>query len=138
MPASWQWVLESVVLALHEAQLAEHGGGTGIRDLGLLQSALARPEKLLAYGNDPDAASLATAYAFGIARNHPLIDGNKQTAFVTMELFLEINGFFFTADDASCIANMEALAAGSLSEDQVSTWVRTFLIPSHLIDSDGD
>lgn len=117
------------MLAIHEAQLAEHGGSIGIRDLGLLQSALARPAHLLAYEHNPDAASLATAYAFGIARNHPFIDGNKQTAFVTMELFLEINGFSLTADDASCIANMEALAAGSLPEDQFSQWVGTFLLP---------
>jgi len=123
----WEWIRESVVLALHDAQLAEHGGGTGIRDENLLRSALARPENLLAYGDKPDAADLAAAYAFGIARNHPFVDGNKRTAFVTMELFLDVNGWTLEADDASCITTMEALAAGSLTEAEFSTWIRVHL-----------
>ncbi len=86
---AWSWIADSVVLAIHEAQLAEHGGIAGIRDKGLLSSALARPHNLEAYGHDTDAASLAAAYAFGIARNHPSLDGNKRMAFVLMELFLD-------------------------------------------------
>ena len=125
--ADWEWIQENVVLALHDAQLAEHGGGTGLRDEGLLRSALARPENLLAYGDNPDAADLATAYAFGIARNHPFVDGNKRTAFVTMELYLDVNGWTLNADDTSCITTMEALAAGCLTEAEFSTWVRSHL-----------
>jgi death on curing protein len=120
----WVWVLESVVLALHDAQLAEHGGIEGIRDEGLLASALARPRNLEAYSDEVDAASLAAAYAFGIARNHPFLDGNKRTAFVVMELFLNLNGFILEADDADCISTMMALAAGELSEKALTTWVR--------------
>jgi death-on-curing protein len=121
---NWEWLLESVVLDIHEVQLAEHGGATGLRDEGLLRSALARPQNLLAYGDNPCAAELATAYAFGIVRNHPFVDGNKRTAFVAMELFLNLNGWTLTAGDESCIAVMEAAAAGSLSEDELLTWVR--------------
>ena len=121
-------MLESVVLAVHEAQLAEHGGRTGIRDEGALRSALARPENRLAYGEGTDAADLAASYAFGIARNHPFVDGNKRTALVAMELFLEINGYLLDVDDADCIATVEALAAGSLSEAELATWVRSHLI----------
>jgi death on curing protein len=120
----WIWVLDSVVLALQEAQLAEHGGIAGVRDEGLLASALARPHNLLAYGEKTDAASLAAAYAFGIARNHPFLDGNKRTAFVVMELFLNLNGWTLSADDADCISTMMALAAGELSEEKLASWLR--------------
>jgi death on curing protein len=121
---TWDWVADSVVLAIHEAQLAEHGGIAGIRDEGLLSSALARPLNLEAYGDTTDAASLAAAYAFGIARNHPFLDGNKRTAFVVMELFLNLNGWILNADDADCISTMLALAAGNLSEKALSDWLR--------------
>jgi len=124
----WVWVLDSVVLALQEAQLAEHGGIAGVRDKGLLASALARPRNLLAYGEDPDASSLAAAYAFGIARNHPFLDGNKRTAFVVMELSLNLNGWSLDADDAECISTMLAVAAGELSEKASATWVRDHLL----------
>jgi death on curing protein len=120
----WVWVADSVVLAIHEAQLAEHGGIAGIRDQGLLASALARPQNLEAYGEQVDAASLAAAYAFGIARNHPFFDGNKRTAFVVMELFLNLNGYVLEADDADCISTMESLAAGDLGEKALVTWLR--------------
>jgi death on curing protein len=120
----WIWVAESVVLAIHEAQLAEHGGMAGIRDEGLLASALARPHNLEAYGDDVDAAALAAAYAFGIARNHPFLDGNKRTAFVVMELFLDLNGWTLEADDAICISMMLILAAGKLSEEMLAKWLR--------------
>ena len=121
---TWMWVADSVVLAIHEAQLAEHGGIAGIRDEGLLSSALARPRNLYAYGEAPDEALLAAAYAFGIARNHPFLDGNKRTAFVTMELFLNLNGWVLTADDGECISTMQELAAGGVSEKALAAWLR--------------
>jgi len=120
----WTWVGENVVLAIHEAQLAEHGGIAGIRDEGLLSSALARPHNLEAYGDNPDAAALAATYAFGIARNHPFLDGNKRTAFVVMELFLTLNGWLLEADDAACISMMLTLASGDLSENMLAKWLR--------------
>jgi len=112
------------VLAIHEAQLAEHGGAAGIRDEGVLASALARPRNLEAYGDDVDRASLAAGYAFGISRNHPFFDGNKRTAFVVRELFLNLNGWIPKADDADCIAVMQSLAAGDLGERAFAAWVR--------------
>ena len=123
------WIEESVVWAVHEAQLAEHGGSAGVRDAGLLASALARPLNLAAYG-EPDVATLAAAYGYGIARNHPFIDGNKRTAFVCTELFLLLNGASLTADDAQCVATMLALAAGDLSEAEFAAWLRTQSAPA--------
>jgi death-on-curing protein len=120
----WIWVQESVVLAIHEAQLAEHGGIARIRDEGLLASALARPCNLEAYGEDVDAAALAAAYAFGIARNHPFLDGNKRTAFVVMELFLNLQGWILNADDTDCISTMLSVASGELGEKALATWLR--------------
>jgi death-on-curing protein len=120
----WTWIEESVVWAVHEAQLAEHGGSAGVRDAGLLASALARPLNQVAYG-EPDAATLAAAYAFGIARNHPFIDGNKRTAFVCAELFLALNGYQLQAEDANCVSTMLALAAGDLPEAEFAAWLRT-------------
>jgi death-on-curing protein len=120
----WTWIEESVVLAVHEAQLAEHGGLAGVRDTGLLASALARPINLAAYG-EPDAVALAAAYAFGIARNHPFIDGNKRTAFVCAELFLALNGVALLADDAACVGTMLALASGELPETEFADWLRS-------------
>ena len=119
----WTWIEESVVWAVHEAQLAEHGGSAGVRDAGLLASALARPLNQAAY-DEPDAATLAAAYGFGIARNHPFIDGNKRTAFVCSELFLILNGYLLQADDALCVSTMLALAAGELPEAEFADWLR--------------
>ena len=119
----WRWLREKVVLALHEEQLAEHGGAAGVRDIGLLQSALARPENLTAYG-DPDAAALAAAYAFGIARNHPFTDGNKRTAAVSALLFLVHNSIKFRIGEAELVVMTLALAAGDLAEDEVAAWLR--------------
>lgn len=124
----WIWIEESVVWAVHEAQLAEHGGPAGVRDAGLLASALARPRNLAAYG-EADAAALAAAYGIGIARNHPFIDGNKRTAFVCAELFLMLNGFALTAEDASCVTTTLALAAGDLPESDFAAWLRTHSAP---------
>ena len=124
----WIWIEESVVWAVHEAQLAEHGGSAGVRDSGLLQSALARPLNLVAYG-EADASTLAAAYGFGIARNHPFIDGNKRTAFVCAELFLALNGYVLTALDADCVSTMLALAAGELPEADFAAWIKTYTTP---------
>ena len=124
MTRTWTWVADSVVLAIHEAQLAEHGGLAGIRDEGLLFSALARPLNVAVYGDNSDVASLAAAYAFGLARNHPVLDGNKRTAFVVMELFLNLNGWILSADDATCISTMLALAGGNLSGRALCNWLR--------------
>ena len=122
------WVREDVVLAVHLRQLAEHGGGEGIRDEGLLQSALARPQNLLAYGDPPpDLASLAAAYAYGIARNHPFIDGNKRMALIVARLFLLLNGIDLVATQEEKYSTFLALAAGELSEEDVANWVRAHL-----------
>ena len=99
---AWVWIERAVILAVHDMQLAEHGGGGGIRDVNLLESALARPLNLAGYG-EPDAAALAAAYGYGISRNHAFIDGNKRTGFVAAELFLRLNGYQLTADDADCV-----------------------------------
>jgi death-on-curing protein len=112
-----------VLLAIHEEQLAEHGGAAGMRDQGLFESALSRAQNLAAYDR-PDAADLAAAYGFGMARNHPFIDGNKRTAFVALELFLDLNGFELAADDADCVITMLAVAAGELSDARFATWIR--------------
>lgn len=119
----WEWIDAGLLLAVHDVQIAEHGGGEGLRDAGLLESALARPVNLAAYGQ-PDVADLAAAYGFGIAKNHPFVDGNKRTAFVAMELFLDLNGYELTAGDAEALPVMLALAAGDLSETALAEWVR--------------
>ncbi len=117
------WLLESVVIAIHEEQLAEHGGGTGIRDRGLLESALTKPQNLAHYG-EPDMAELAAAYGFGLAKNHPFVDGNKRVAFAVTETFLLLNGYILAADDFSCVEIMLQLAAGDIDEDSFAGWLR--------------
>jgi death on curing protein len=124
----WRWLSADVLLAVHEEQLAEHGGAAGVRDLGLFESALARPQNVAAYGN-PDAADLAASYGVGLAKNHPFIDGNKRTAFVAVELFLALNGHDLMADDADCVLTMLAVAAGSLDEPGFAAWLRTHSRP---------
>jgi len=119
----WIWIDPTVVLAIHEEQLAEHGGSPGVRDMGLLESALARPMNLAAYG-EPDVAELAASYGFGIARNHPFVDGNKRTAFVSVELFLRLNGYRLSADDSACVLTMLAVAAGEMDEANFADWLR--------------
>jgi death-on-curing protein len=121
--SGWVWIERAVVLAIHNEQLAEHGGLTGIRDEGLLESALARPLNLAAY-HTPDCADLAAAYGFGICRNHPFMDGNKRTAFVVIELFLAMNGYELVAEDADCVLTMFALAAGEFEEPSLAAWIR--------------
>jgi death-on-curing protein len=119
----WRWIGAQVGLAAHNEQLAEHGGGEGVRDHGLFESAMARPQNLAAYG-EPDAAALATSYAFELARNHPFVDGNKRTAAVVMETFLNANGFRLEANDGEMVVVMLALAAGELSEEELARWLR--------------
>jgi len=117
------WLRRDVILAVHDEQLAEHGGAQELRDGGLLDSALARPQHLSTYG-DPDAAELAAAYAWGIARNHPFVDGNKRTALVAAELFLVLNGYELQADDAECVVTMLKVASGEMAEDDFAAWIR--------------
>lgn len=124
----WVWVSEAVALAAHDEQIAEHGGGVGIRDHGLFQSAMARPPNLAAYA-EPDVAALAAAYAYGIARNHPFVDGNKRTAAVVSETFLALNGYRLTASDAELVVEFLALAAVELDEDELAAWFRAHSVP---------
>jgi death on curing protein len=119
----WVWIDAAVILAVHEEQLAEHGGAAGIRDANMLESALARPRNLAHYG-EPDAAALAAAYGFGLARNHPFIDGNKRSAFVAVELFLQLNGLRLDAPDVDCVMVMLSLAAGEIDEPAFAAWLR--------------
>lgn len=118
-----RWLSKDLILAVHHRQLTEHGGLEGVRDHGLLESALARPLNLHAYG-EGDAAALAAAYAFGLARNHPFIDGNKRTAFVACELFLNANDYELIAADEDCLAMMLALAASEIDEAEFAAWLR--------------
>jgi death-on-curing protein len=126
--SDWRWVGEDVVLAIHDAQLAEHGGLVGVRDAALVQSALARPRNLSLYAA-PDAADLAAAYAFGLARNNGFIDGNKRTAFVVALVFLLDHGITLTAPDEEVIAVMLEMAAGDMSEEALAAWFRANLMP---------
>lgn len=119
-----RWVDETALLLLHGESLAEHGGLEGMRDIGLLRSALARPQNLLAYGAAPDPAALAAAYGVGIARNHPFADGNKRAAFIATSLFLVLNGWRLAADPADATVTMVAVAAGEMDEPAFADWLR--------------
>jgi death on curing protein len=119
----WQWIDPQVVQAVHEYQLAEHGGLDGVRDAGLVESALARPRNLAAYG-EPDAADLAAAYAYGLAKNHGFADGNKRTAWVVARLFLADNGYALQFRGTDAVKLVEALAAGTMDEPAVTDWLR--------------
>ena len=127
-PRQWRWLNADVLQAVHLEQLAEHGGAAGTRDEGLFESALARPQNLALYG-DPDVFDLAAAYAVGLAKNHPFIDGNKRTAYVAMELFLVLNGFELTADDAAATLTMLSVAAGDIDEPTLAQWLREHTAP---------
>lgn len=122
-----RWVSERVAFALHDRQLAEHGGPSGLRDAGALASALARPVNRWAYGDD-DVCALAAAYAFGIARNHPFADGNKRTAWVIARLFLRNNAISLAFTEREAITTVMALAAGELSEDELANWFRDRIV----------
>lgn len=123
----WIWIGMAVVQALHDRQLAEHGGLAGVRDMGAVESALARPINLVAYGA-PDAADLAAAYAFGLARNHGFSDGNKRSAWVVARLFLMANGRELNFEQADALHMVLDLAAGKLTEAQVATWFRERIV----------
>ena len=125
--ATWIWIDPAVIDAVHDAQLAEHGGLAGTRDAGMLASALARAQNLALYGT-PDAADLAAAYGYGISRNHAFIDGNKRTGFVAAELFLALNGFDLVATDVDCVGTMLQVAAGEITEAAFAAWIRTHMV----------
>jgi death on curing protein len=118
-----EWVALAVVLAIHDEQIAEHGGEDGILDIGLLESALHRPRNLLAY-SEPDLADLAACYAYGVANNHAFVDGNKRTSAVVTRLFLRLNGAELDASEADKLETWEALGAKQISEAEMAAWIR--------------
>lgn len=120
---SWRWVDRRLLLLLHDESLAEHGGASGLRDEGLLESALARPLNLAAHGS-PDFADLAAAYAHGLAKNHPFVDGNKRAAFLSAGIFLALNGYRLVASQADATLAVFGLAAGDVSEEEFARWIR--------------
>lgn len=123
------WISKTLAVAIHERQLAEHGGGTGLRDEALLDSALARPQQLFAYGDPPpDLAALAASLACGLARNHPFVDGNKRTAAVCCETFIRLNDANLVADDLALYPVYIGLAEGSLSEEDFAAWLRKHIV----------
>lgn len=124
-----EWLFAEVALAVHDRQLAEHGGPSGVRDNGASESALGRPVNQWGYGQD-DLCALAAAYAFGIARNHPFTDGNKRTAWVFARLFLRLNGQTLSFAPKEAIDTVLALAAGDLSESELADWFRSHLASS--------
>lgn len=127
------WIDRALVLAIHDRQLAEHGGAEGVRDEGLLESALARPQQWLAYGEPPpDLADLAAALAHGLARNHPFVDGNKRTAAVACETFIVLNGSALWAEDAELFPCFLALADGRLAAEAFAAWLRERLRPRYV------
>jgi death on curing protein len=126
--ADWIWVDVAVAIAAHGEQLAEHGGAGGIRDRNMLESAMARPLNLVGYGA-PDIAELAAAYAYGIARNHPFVDGNKRTAAVVSETFLALNGHALTCNDVELVTTFLELAAGNLTVEALTAWFRHWVQP---------
>lgn len=123
----WRWIDKQALLLLHGESLAEHGGTTGMRDSGLLDSALARAPNLAAH-DEPDAAALAATYGFGIARNHPFVDGNKRAAFLSVGLFLALNGYRLNATQAEATIVILALAAGEIDEAEFAAWLRQQLV----------
>lgn len=128
MSKNWIWLDPEVLIAVHEEQLAEHGGSAGTRDIKLFESAIARPRQVHAYGlpagGEPSVADLAAFYMHGLARNHPFIDGNKRTALVAAELFLELNGFELNASDAECVLMTLSASAGTTSELELAFWIQ--------------
>lgn len=126
------WLSKAVVLAAHEEQLSEHGGAVGLRDDGLLESALARPKHLFSYTEpEPDIPALAASYAFGIARDHPFTDGNKRTSLVVAETFMLLNGIELEASDAELLTIWLQLAEGEISESNLAAWLRERSVSLH-------
>ncbi len=123
----WRWVGLNLVLAIHDRQISEHGGLDGLRDLAAVESALARPRNLLAY-EKPDAADLAAAYAYGLARNHAFADGNKRTAWIVARVFLADNGSRLQFDKAAAVRIMQTLAAGAVTERELAEWFRARIV----------
>jgi death-on-curing protein len=124
--SDWKWINRQVLLLLHDESLAEHGGATGLRDEGLLDSALARPVNLALY-TQPDVASLAASYGVGLAKNHPFIDGNKRAAFLSVGLFLAINGYSLRTSQADATLTVLEVAAGDMDEAAFAQWIRSRL-----------
>jgi len=120
---TWRWLREDVVIAMHSEQIAAHGGSSGLRDAGLLSSALARPQNQAAHGKR-SVFDLAAAYAFGIISNHPFVDGNKRTGFLAAYVFLDLNGRELMASEAEAVAAVSALAAREMDEDGFSDWLK--------------
>ena len=125
---SWRWIDKRLLLILHDESLAEHGGAGGLRDEGLLDSALARPLNLLVYG-EPDTADLAAAYGVGLAKNHAFVDGNKRTAFLAVGLFLALNGYRLNAAQADATLTVLSVAAGEMDEPAFARWIRANCVP---------
>jgi death on curing protein len=124
----WRWISQEVMLAVHDAQLAEHGGDSGVSDMALFDATLARPQQVAASG-EATAAQLAASYGFGIVRERPFLMGNERTAFIVAELFLQLNGLRLTEDNANCVLLMRDVAAGRISEEQFSDWIKEHLAP---------
>lgn len=122
------WILDEVVESVHSMLLAEHGGGIGIRDKALLDSALARAKQKFSYDSDVSIFDLAAAYSFGIAKNHPFVDGNKRTAFTIGTLFLEVNGFKLNATEVDATITFENLATDIIDENELSSWFKKYCI----------
>ncbi|MDY0329256.1 MAG: type II toxin-antitoxin system death-on-curing family toxin [Thiomonas sp.] len=125
---NWRFIDRRALLLLHDESLAEHGGAPGLRDEGLLESALARPLHLVAYG-EPDLAALAAAYGVGLAKNHAFVDGNKRAAFLAVGLFLALNGQRLAATQAEATLTMLSVASGDMPEDDFAVWIRAHLLP---------
>lgn len=125
---TWRWVKEGVVLAVHDEQIAEHGGLKGVRDAGMLSSALMRPQQQYTYGN-PTVFDLAAAYAFGIVNNHPFVDGNKRTGFLTAYIFLGLNGWELMASEAEAVTAVLNLAKGEMGENEFARWLNDLSVP---------
>ena len=119
-----RWISLTVALAIHSDQIKEHGGSLGLRDRGLLESALARPLNVFHYESDSDLQALAASYGFGIARNHPFVDGNKRVAFQAMYVFLGLNGLRIESEEPEVVRMMLALASGELGEAELAAWLR--------------
>jgi death-on-curing protein len=124
---SWRWIDKGALILLHDESLAEHGGRAGLRDEGLLESALNKPLNLLAYG-EPDFAELAASYATGLAKNHPFVDGNKRAAFLAVGMFLYLNGYRLQATQADATLTVLGLAAGDISEAAFAEWLRRCVV----------
>jgi death on curing protein len=124
-----EWLTIAVVLAIHDEQIAEHGGTDGVRDMNVIESAIARPRHLMNFGNPtPDMAALAASLAFGIAKNHGFVDGNKRTSAVATEAFLILNGFKLTASDAEIVQVWADVGAGQMAEDKLAEWLRAYIL----------